>query len=83
VPPDGQELSVDDVNFTYTPKGVGSPKIVPRADDLADCNGQPGWYYDSNSGPTKIVLCPTSCATVQADATAKVNVLYGCDSILN
>ncbi|MDI1479298.1 vWA domain-containing protein [Polyangium sp. y55x31] len=81
--PNGQEIVPDEVNFTYTPKGVGTPKILPRADDLADCNDQPGWYYDKNVGPTKIILCPASCTTVQADNTAKVNVLFGCNSILN
>jgi uncharacterized protein YegL len=82
-PPNGQQLDPDRVNFTYTPKGMGSPKILPRADDLADCNGQPGWYYDSNVGPTKIVLCPASCATVQADTSAMVSVLFGCNSVIN
>jgi hypothetical protein len=82
-PPNGQALDPDRVNFTYMPKGMGSPKIVPRADDLADCGDLPGWYYDSNSGPTKIILCPASCATVKADDAAKVTVLFGCNSVIN
>jgi len=82
-PPNGQELDTNRVNFTYLPKGAGLPKILPRADDLADCNNQPGWYYDSNVGPTKIILCPSSCATVQSDNEAKVNVLFGCNTITN
>ncbi|MDI1442625.1 vWA domain-containing protein [Polyangium sp. 6x1] len=82
-PPNGMELVPGEVNFTYMPKGVGTPKILPRADDLADCKDLPGWYYDSNAGPTKILLCPASCTTVQADSTAKVNVLFGCNSVLN
>jgi hypothetical protein len=81
--PNGEEIDPDRVNFTYTPKGVGTPKILPRADNLEDCKDQPGWYYDSNSGPTKIVLCPASCATVQADNEAKVDVLFGCNSVIN
>nr|UZH23234.1 hypothetical protein [myxobacterium MSr12020] len=82
-PPNGLELDPNEVNFTYMPKGVGSPKILPRADDLADCNNLPGWYYDSNAGPTKIILCPASCAPVQADDSAKVSVLFGCKSVIN
>lgn len=82
-PPAGLQLDPNKVNFSYTPKGVGSPKILPRADDLADCNGQPGWYYDSNSAPTKIILCPASCTTVQADSAATVSVLFGCKSVPN
>lgn len=82
-PPNSQQLDPDQVNFTYTPKGVGTPKILLRADDLADCNGQPGWYYDSNDAPTKIILCPASCTTVQADSSAKVTALFGCKSLIN
>jgi uncharacterized protein YegL len=81
--PTGMQIDPNDVNFTYTPKGIGNPKLLPRADDLADCNGQPGWYYDNNNTPTKIVLCPASCTTVSADHTAKVDVLFGCKSVPN
>ena len=83
IPPPPNDLALDPnkVNFSYTPKGTGAPKILPRADDLVDCNGQPGWYYDSNTAPTKIVLCPASCSTVQADNNAKVSVLFGCKSV--
>jgi von Willebrand factor type A domain len=82
-PPNGQALDPDKVNFTYTPQSMGAPKILPRADDLADCKGQPGWYYGSSSGSTEILLCPASCATVQADSKAKVSVLFGCNSVVN
>ncbi len=82
-PPNGMDLDPDKVNFSYTPHGVGMPKLLLRADDLVDCNGKPGWYYDNNGIPTKIILCPASCATVQADANAKVDVLFGCKSQIN
>jgi uncharacterized protein YegL len=81
--PGNMMLDADKVNFSYTPKGLGNPKLLLRADDLADCNGQPGWYYDNNFTPTKIILCPASCTTVQADTKAKVDVLFGCKSQLN
>jgi uncharacterized protein YegL len=81
-PPDGQDLDPDKVNFSYTPQGLGLPKVLLRALDLVDCTGDPGWYYDSNTSPTKIILCPASCATVQADTKAKVDVLFGCKSQL-
>jgi hypothetical protein len=82
-PPQNEELDPDKVNFTYTPQGMGMSKLLLRADDLADCGGNPGWYYDSNDAPTKIILCPASCATVQADTNAEVDVLFGCTSQLN
>lgn len=82
-PPNNQQLDPDKVNFSYTPKGVGMSKLLLRADDLADCNSKPGWYYDSNAAPTKILLCPASCTTVQADSDAKISVLFGCKSQIN
>jgi hypothetical protein len=77
-----QEVDPDQVNFSYTPKGVGMPVVLPRAKELADCSGQPGWYYDSNTAPTEIVLCPASCATVEADTSGEVSTLLGCESVL-
>jgi hypothetical protein len=82
-PPNGQELDSTQVNFSYTPEGMGAPKILLRADNILDCNGMPGWYFDNNTAPTKIILCPASCATVQADANAKVEALFGCKSQVN
>ena len=55
----------------------------PPARNATDCEGKPGWYFDSNAAPTKVVLCPSSCSTVQADSAAKVDVLFGCISVLN
>ena len=82
-PPDGKAFDPGKVNFNYTPKGVGMPLTLLRADDLADCGGKPGWYYDSNFTPTKVILCPASCSTVDADLNAKVDVLFGCTSQVN
>ena len=82
-PPDNKQLDPNEVNFSYKPKGVGMGKILPRADDLPDCNSKPGWYYDNNLAPTKIILCPASCTTVQADLAAEVSVLFGCKSLIN
>jgi hypothetical protein len=82
-PPNNQQLDPDKVNFSYTPNGTGMPKVLLRADNLVDCNGKPGWYYDSNLAPSKIILCPASCSTVQADNNAKVSVLFGCKSQIN
>jgi von Willebrand factor type A domain len=82
-PPDaGTGVDPDQVNFSYTPKGVGLPVLLPRANDLAGCNMQPGWYYDSNTDPTEIVLCPASCATVEADTSGEVATLLGCASVV-
>lgn len=82
-PPLGMSLVPDEVNFSYTPGGTDTPVTLPRADDLADCGGLPGWYYDDNLSPTKILICPASCLTIQNDSLAEISVAFGCDSVLN
>ncbi len=82
-PPPGVMLVPDEVNFTYTPGGSGDPITLPRAEDLADCGDDPGWYYDNNTMPTKIIVCPASCATIQNDMEAEVEVAFGCASVPN
>jgi hypothetical protein len=81
-PPNGKALDPGKVNFTYTPGGAGEPVTLPRADGLADCEDEPGWYYDNNLAPTKMILCPASCATVRNDANAKVSVEFGCQTLV-
>lgn len=84
-PPMGEVFDKDLVQVIYTP---GAPpgsagQQIPHADNLQDCGQQPGWYYDNNVKPTKIVLCPKSCQTVKADLEAKVDVAFGCAPDLN
>ena len=81
--PDGMGLVPAEVNFTYTPGGSDTPITLPRADDLADCGGLPGWYFDDNDDPTKIFVCPASCATIQNDTEAEIAVEFGCLSVPN
>jgi hypothetical protein len=82
-PPDGEFFVPDEVNFTYTPGGKGMPVTLPRADNLADCGDEPGWYFDNNVNPSKIIACPASCTTIQNDPFAEVAAEFGCASIAN
>lgn len=82
-PPAAQELDPEKINVSYTPGGQGSPQTLPQATNFADCGAGPGWYYDNNTDPTKILLCPASCTTVQADSAAEIGVLFGCKTEVN
>jgi hypothetical protein len=85
--PDAGTPDYSKVNVVYTDSKTSTADVVPYVGALADCaadggaNG--GWYYDedpfTDSGtPSKVLLCPTTCATVQADPTGKVDVVQGC-----
>ncbi|MBN1610563.1 MAG: hypothetical protein JW940_28290 [Polyangiaceae bacterium] len=43
------------------------------------CSGV-GWRYDNPSAPTKIILCPATCAAVQTDLEGHLDFELGCDT---
>ncbi len=57
--------------------GGGQPEILVRNDA---CNG-PGWTFDDVQSPSAIVLCPETCAAVENDATAAIEIVLGCPTV--
>ena len=75
----GKPVDPTQVNVDYVPGNGGKPVSFGQVASQADCTEQKGgWYYDDAKLPTKITLCPSTCAAVQSDAKAKVEVLLGC-----
>lgn len=64
----------------------GQTTYVPKVADAAACAGGAGFYYDDPVSPTKVLLCKASCDQAQAmvgpNKTGKIEVLFGCSSIL-
>jgi hypothetical protein len=75
-PPDGKEFDKDQVNVNFTTAGQTS-KIL-KARSAAECPAGGGWYYDDENNPQKILVCPATCAAIQAAPDADVAVLLGC-----
>jgi hypothetical protein len=75
-PPDGMKLDTDKVSVIYTPAS-GSPEEVPSIVSMSDCakSEHGGWYYDNPTNPSKITVCPCTCARLQA---GRVDVRLGC-----
>lgn len=75
-PPSGMKIDTEKVQVIYTPAS-GDPEEVPSVTSLAQCaqseNG--GWYYDNPDMPTKITVCPCTCARFGA---GQVDVRLGC-----
>ncbi len=76
-PPDSNtELDIEKVQVVYTPS-AGDAEEVPYLNGYLDCanadNG--GWYYDNVTAPTKISVCPCTCARFGA---GRVDVRLGC-----
>jgi hypothetical protein len=52
---------------SYYP-GDGTSVSIPRVDNAAACTPAGGWYYDSNTNPTEIILCPATCTLATGDS---------------
>lgn len=80
-PPDGGVLDPTKVNVAYTPGGSSvSQPILYVPGGLADCGQLGGFYYDNPQSPTKIIICPSTCAAIQSDPNGKIEVLFGCQT---
>ncbi len=81
-PPSGE---IDPTRVNVALSSGGEPTYLPRVDGPAACNGG-GWYYDDPVAPKKVVLCQSSCdeaqALVSSNETGKIEVLFGCQSII-
>jgi Mg-chelatase subunit ChlD len=77
-PPDGDMFDKTKVNVTYT--AAGKTTKVGKANSVAECPPEGGWYYDNEDTPTKILVCPATCAAIQSAPDIDVSVLLGCAS---
>jgi hypothetical protein len=71
------DVAVTSVNVLLT-IGGGQPSLLPQD---ATCQGA-GWRYDDPASPSKIVLCPDSCAAVKDAEAAKIQILLGCATVV-
>jgi hypothetical protein len=64
------------VQVVYTPPS-GNAEEVPSISSLGACakNATGGWYYDDPNQPSKITVCPCTCARFGA---GRVDVRLGC-----
>jgi hypothetical protein len=79
----GQQFDPKKLNINYTMGGSMTPTTIPQAKDVTKCGNMPGWYYDNNLKPTKILFCPQTCAQLKKDPGAKVEFAFGCPTVVN
>jgi hypothetical protein len=77
-------LDKNAVNVQIVDNGVATP--VYKVAGASACGVGGGWYYDNDAAPTKIILCPESCDTANASVgpgkMGRIEVLFGCATIL-
>lgn len=76
-PPDGESLNRNRVNVVYTPGSGGGPMTIPYIGEGGSCSAG-GWYYDGD----EIVMCESTCGTLEVDEGGTVEVALGCETIL-
>jgi hypothetical protein len=70
-------INVDDVKLAYT-SGSNTTQFT-RVMAASNCGTLTNrWYFDNNAAPTKITLCPETCAIVRGDPAAKLSLEIGC-----
>lgn len=73
----GGDVSFGDVNVLFALDGAQTD-ILPQS---ADCAG-PGWRYDDASRPTRLLLCPATCAAAKDASAAQLQILLGCQTVI-
>jgi Mg-chelatase subunit ChlD len=73
-----------DVNVVYT-TSAGVTSGLPYVASSSRCGTSGGWYYDvapeDGGTPHAILVCPTTCSSLQNDTRGRVDVVTGCQSI--
>jgi len=76
-PSDGRTFDLTKVAVAYTKGGSSTASKFGQAPTSGDCQAD-AFYIENNH----IYLCPDSCSAVKADAAAKVDVLFTCNSTI-
>jgi hypothetical protein len=78
LPPDRRTFEKDSVAVAYA---SGGARTELRYDE--GCTGDASWHYDDVGAPTEVVLCPDTCAAVQAAPEAQLSVDFTCQPVIN
>jgi hypothetical protein len=80
-PPTGQTFNRKQVNVQYA-ANAAAPETLLRVSGATACGTRRAWHYDSETDPKRIVACPAICDALGSDVMAKLDVLFGCESML-
>jgi len=77
-PPDRRAFEKESVAVSYQ---SGAAQTLLHYDQ--GCADAASWHYDDVDAPTEVVLCPDTCAQVQAAPEAKLSVDFTCEPVIN
>lgn len=81
--PAGQTFDAGKVNVDFTDPGHGTKTTIFHVDNAGACDPVlGGWYYDNPASPTRVIACPASCDMVEAAPQGRVDIAFGCASVV-
>jgi len=82
-PPDGKQLDPTQINVEYI-DGNNVSTVFGKVASAADCTKikGDGWYYDNETKPTKVLVCPQTCTKIQGQTSAQIVIHFGCKTEL-
>jgi hypothetical protein len=80
-------LDFKKVNVHVTASSTGPMGAdIGHVDDATKCDPvKGGWYYDVDPAmgtPTRVVMCEATCKKFKMDATANIELRYGCETVI-
>jgi len=80
-PEPGLAVDTSRVNVTFT-TDQARPFVYVRNRNGCIAAPTTGWYYDDPNAPTKVILCDDACDVVRTSADGKIDIVFGCQSII-
>jgi hypothetical protein len=82
-PPTGETLDPNKINVEFI-DGSGASTVFGQVASAAECAKATGdaWYYDNPGKPTKVVVCPKTCTSIQSQTKAQIKIQFGCKTKL-
>jgi hypothetical protein len=85
--PASGNLDFKKVNVHVTGSSAGPMGTdIGHVDDVSKCDPvKGGWYYDvdpTKGTPTRVVMCEATCKKFKMDATANIELRFGCETVV-
>lgn len=80
-PPAGEVFDSKRINVAFSTP-LAAARTLTGVAQAADCGAAGGWYYDDPLQPSSIRACPSSCELLSTLPDARVDLLFGCRTII-
>lgn len=77
--PSGGRIDPGQVNVELN--GDAGKLVFSKVNAASACTAaDSSWYYDSDTAPTKVIMCPTACETLKG-GNARIDIVFGCKTV--